>query len=150
MEAGGCSFTAAVTADYGDRVYQFTMACSHTSDGTRLEVLEPEIIAGIAATVSEDGAQLEFDGAALEFGQLANGFVSPVSVPWLLAQCWMEEYIAYAGSDGDLERVTYLRGYNDEELSIDTWFSGSVPTYAEVVYDGARCLTVEITNFQMT
>lgn len=150
MEAGGCSFTADVTADYGDRVYSFTLS-SRTQDGqTRLEVLEPESIAGIAATVSEDGTELTFDGAELAFGQLANGFVSPVTVPWLLAQCWSGEYIAWAGADGDLERVTYLRGYNDEELTVDTWFSGNTPTYAEVSYDGTRCLTVEILDFRLS
>ena len=54
MEAGGCSFTAVVTADYGDKVYPFTLDCSYTGDSARLQVLEPESIAGIAATVTED------------------------------------------------------------------------------------------------
>ena len=149
LEAGGCSFTAVVTADYGEKVYSFTLDCSCTGDKTRLCVLEPESIAGIAATVSGDGAVLEFDGAELEFGKLANGFPSPVAAPWLLGQCWTGEYIAWAGPDGDLERITYLRGYDDEELTVDTWLDkNGVPVYAEAAQDGVRCLTVEIKDFR--
>lgn len=149
MEAGGCSFTAVVTADYGEKVYSFTLDCSYNGDKTRLRVLEPESIAGIAATVSGNGAVLEFDGVELEFGKLANGFPSPVAAPWLLGQCWTGEYIAWAGPDGDLERITYLRGYDDEELTVDTWLDANrVPVYAEVAQDGVRCLTVEIKDFR--
>jgi len=55
---------------------------------------------------------------------------------------------AYAGADGEQERVTYLRGYNEEELSVDTWLRDGVPTYAEVTHNNVRCLAVTITNFQ--
>ncbi len=149
MEAGGCSFTADVQADYGDRVYGFTMACRYEGGEAQMEILAPDAIAGISAKTSQGGTELRFDGAELDFGQLANGFVSPVATPWLLVQCWMEEYIAYAGADGDLERITYLRGYHEEELAVDTWFRDSIPVHAEVAQEGVRRLTVEIRNFQM-
>lgn len=149
MEAGSCSFTADVTANYGDRVYAFVLACRYENGEAQLEVLEPKTIAGIRAETSQNGTELIFESVELEFGQLANGFVSPVAVPWLLVQCWVEEYIAYAGADGELERVTYLRGYNDEELVVDTWFHGNTPVYAEVVHDGVRCVSIEIHDFQM-
>lgn len=148
MEAGGCSFTAAVRADFGDRIYSFTLACQYSEEEAQLEVLEPENIAGVKAAVSDDGAQIEFEDIALDFGQLANGHVSAVAAPWLLARCWEGAYIAWSGPDGGQERVTYLRGYNDEEVTVDTWFLDGVPTYAEVTCDGTRCLTAEITEFK--
>ena len=149
MEAEGCRFTADVTADYGDKVYVFSLQ-SETVDGeTTLQVLSPESIAGIRATISADGAELEFDSVALEFGKLANGYVSPVSAPWLLEQCWQGAYIAYAGADEEHERVTYLQGYQEEELSVDTWFLDQTPVYAEVVWNDVRCLQIEIKDFQL-
>ena len=149
MGAKGCRFTAEVTADYGDKVYVFSLQ-SETMDGeTSLQVLSPENIAGIQATISADGAELEFDSVALTFGKLANGYVSPVSVPWLLEQCWQSAYIAYAGADEEYDRVTYLRGYNEEELSVDTWFLNQTPVYAEVVWNDVRCLQVTIKDFQL-
>ena len=149
MEHGGCCFTANIAADFGERVYMFTLACETNAGETRLKVIEPEMIAGIAATVSSDGIKLTFDDAELDFGKLANGYVSPVTVPWLLAQCWMGEYIAWSGADGELDRVTYLRGYDEAELTVDTWFSDGVPQHAEILYDDVRCLTVEILDFKM-
>lgn len=151
MEAGACSFTAAVTADYGDRVYAFTMESRTTDLATELEVVEPSSIAGICAQVDASGTEVLFDGAALEFGQLANGYVSPITVPWLLVQCWQQAYIDCSGPDGDLERVTYLRGYEEEQLAVDTWLdSAGVPVYAEIYYEGVRCITVEIEDFQLS
>lgn len=149
MAAKGCSFTAEVTANYEDRVYQFTLGCEYEAGETKLEVLAPEIIAGIKAHVQNGETKLEFEDVLLEFGKLANGYVSPVAVPWLLVQCWIGEYIAYAGPDGDQYRVTYLRGYNEEELAVDTWLRDGIPTYAEVAYDNVKCLSVIISDFQM-
>lgn len=150
MQAGMCSFTADVTADLGGKVYTFTMQAAYTLEQTTLTVLKPEEIAGISATVTKDGAKVQFDGVELDFGQMANGNVSPVSAPWLLVKCWVGEYISAAGADGDLERVTYLSGYHDEELTVDTWFDREgTPVHAEVVYDGVRCLNIEITDFQL-
>ena len=150
MEAGGCSFSADVTAHYEDRAYVFSMTCICEDGETALCVTAPETIAGITATVKSGGTQLEYDGAILDFGKLANGYVSPVSAPWLLVQCWSGAYIAYAGADGELERITYLRGYEEEELTVDTWLRNGLPTYAEVTCEGVRCLAISITDFQMT
>ena len=36
LQAGACSFTAEIRADYGDTVVPFTLACSWTPDGTEL------------------------------------------------------------------------------------------------------------------
>lgn len=149
MESGGCTFDADVIAHYEDRSYSFSMTCRHADGETKLTVTAPENIAGIAASVKAGETQLEFDGAILEFGKLANGYVSPVAAPWLLIQCWESAYIAYTGADGEQERVTYLRGYNEEELSVDTWLRDGVPTYAEVTHNGVRCLAVTIKNFQL-
>lgn len=149
MNNDGCSFTAGIRADYGERVYEFTMSVATSGEETTLTVLQPESISGITARVSEDRTSVTFDGTELDFGILANGLLSPVETPWLLMQCWKQAYIAYAGADGDQQRVTYLRGYDEEEITVDTWFSSGVPVYAEVSCGDTRYLTVEITDFQL-
>lgn len=149
MESGGCGFTAQVTADYGDYVYVFTMDCQADREKTRLHVTQPQELAGIGLTVEQNGRKITFDDMELEFGALGSGLVSPVTAPWLLTQCWVGEYIAFTGADDDLNRVTYLRGYDDEELTVDTWFDGrNVPVYAEVSLDDVRCLTIRLTDFR--
>ena len=150
MEAGGCSFTAVIGADYGDRTYSFSVACDYTTgEGARIEVLQPEEIAGIAAKVSATGATVVFEDVELDFGQMAEGNVSPMAASWLLGHCWSQSYIDSAGADGQWQRITYLEGYNDEELTVDTWLDETqTPVHAEIVYDGTRCLNLEITQFQ--
>ena len=150
MESGGCSFDSDIIAHYEDRAYQFSLCCQYADGKTTLTVTAPEEIAGITAYVERGQTQLEFDDTILELGELANGYVSPVAAPWLLVQCWLEEYIAYAGPDGEAERVTYLQGYNDAELSVDTWLQDGTPVYAEVTHDGVRCLAMTLNNVQFT
>lgn len=81
-----CSGTAQVTADYGQRVYRYTMSFSSDQEGTVLTLLEPETVAGITARLSgEEGSLLEYDGAVLETGPLNEDGLTPVSaVPALL------------------------------------------------------------------
>jgi len=150
MEAGGCSYTAVIGADYGERAYSFSVACTYDTDGTaKMTVLQPEEIAGITAAVSGDGAVVEFQDVALDFGVMADGTVSPMEVCHLLGRCWTGAYIASAGSDGDLERISYLHGYEAEELAVDTWLNAEgAPVYAEVMFENVRCLSVQLTEFR--
>lgn len=152
LEAGGCGFTAKIEADFGDRVYPFSVSCEYTvGQEAKIAVLEPEEIAGITATVSDTGAKVDFDGMALDFGVLAKGNVSAMEAAWCLAQCWSGAYISTAGADGELHRITYLEGYGDGELTVDTWLgSTGSPIRGEIAYDGVRCLTLDISQFQLS
>ena len=151
LEKGGCSFTADMTVDFPDRAYDFSVSCEYLSgEHAKITVLQPEEITGITAKVSGSGAAVVFDDIALDFGKLANGNVSAMEAPWLLAKCWDSAYISAAGKDGDLLRVTYLEGYDDGQLTVDTWLNeAGEPVRGEVAYDGMRCLTLNISQFQL-
>ena len=151
LEKGGCSFQADITVDFPDRAYDFSVTCDyHSGEYAKITVLSPDEIAGIAAKVSGSGASVEFDDVALDFGQLANGNVSAMEAAWLLAKCWDSAYISAAGKDGEFLRVTYLEGYGDGQLTVDTWLNeAGEPVRGEIAYDGMRCLTLEITQFQL-
>lgn len=79
--------TVSVTADYGQRVYDFVLDVSWEKDGeTVLTVVEPELIAGITARLKEDGAYLEYDGASCP-PALSPGRDDPLeAVPFLMGQ----------------------------------------------------------------
>ena len=71
----GCSGTMDVTADYGQRVYEYTVSFSSTQkDGMTLVITAPEEVAGITATVENGQTFLKFDGVQLEY------------LPWTLCQ----------------------------------------------------------------
>ena len=148
VQADGCSFRAEIEADFGDFTQSFTVACETSADGTaKLTLLAPETLAGITATVSDGGGTITYDGMAAEFGLLANGEVVPAAAPALTAQCWAAEYIAAAGYEEELCRVTYEKGFDEKTLLVDTWFENEVPIYAEMCYNNQRILRLTISDF---
>lgn len=146
VQTGGCAFQADITADYGDSVQNFSMSCDAAKE-VRLTLTAPETIAGITATVEKNSGKLTYDGMALEFGLLANGNVAPAAAPALLYYAWTESYIAAAGEENGLYRVTYEKDYEEKMLIIDTWFKNGIPISAELCYNNERILKVLISDF---
>ena len=145
---GGCSFQAELTADYGTFVQEFSLACEYSAqEGTRMCIQAPESLAGICAEVSKDGAKLVFDGTEAAFGDLAGRKVSAMAAPQILASAWAESYISLTGKEDGALRVTYLSGYDEDELTIDTWFSDGAPVRAEIACGGRTVLQAKITDF---
>lgn len=150
VQAGGCSFTARVTADDGEAVAEFTLRCvSEDTGAVQFEVVAPETLAGITATVSADGGTITYDGMAMEFGLLANGNVIPVAAPALVLCCWRQEYLAAAGTDEAGYRATYEKDFDEKRLVVDTWFENGIPIYAEVCYNSRRILKLELSDFKL-
>lgn len=149
LDAGGCTFSAAVTADYGDSVQQFTLLCDCRTDGTAsMEITAPETVAGIRADIEKSGGKLTFEDTAVGFGTLADGNVAPIAAPSLLVSAWTEAYISAAGSEGTQLRVTYEKGYNEEQLFVDCWFDEkNIPICAEICYNDKTVLKMELTDF---
>lgn len=149
LESSACSFTCHIEAEMDDWVYQFSVDCRADDEGILFEVTAPEEISGITASLRNGEAQLEFNGLALDFGTAAQGRVSPLTTPSLLCSAWSREYIQCAGADGDACRVTYLCGYDEDEITVDTWFADASPSYAEISWDGKRILAVTIADFSL-
>ena len=64
--ANEIGFDALVRAEYSDKTAEFKLGYTQDENGAVVEIKEPELIAGIKARVSEDGTQLEYDGAVLD------------------------------------------------------------------------------------
>ena len=77
LQSQGCSFSAAVTADYGEKVYQFRTDCSADREGNLVfSVIEPDSISGISGRITQKSGQLTFDDVVLAFELLADGEIS--------------------------------------------------------------------------
>ncbi len=149
LNASECSFSAKVTADYGDRIYEFSMDSRCSGDATQITVTQPDSISGITAQVANDTGAITFDGMSLDFGLLADGNLVPLAAPAVAVDCWETGYIASAGEEDGNYRVHYERGYEDEQILVDTWFSKDVPIYVEIS-DQERCvLQLELLDFHM-
>lgn len=152
LQSGGCSFTAAITADYGESAASFTLDCVFSPEtGASVTVTEPESIAGIQAQVKDTAASVSYDGMQLGLGSLADGNLAPLAAPYVLGQCWAGEYIDATGTEDGLLRTTYRMGYEEKELVVDTWFSQEplAPVRAEISFEGRMVLRTDISAFSM-
>lgn len=146
---GGCSFETVVTADYGEAVYTFTLNCDGNREGAvSFCVSAPEEISGISGTIDGGKGQFTFEDTILAFPLLAEGEVSPVSAPWLLIRALRSGYIASAGAEGELLRLSVNDSYEADALRLDVWIDGQDrPVRGEILWQGRRVLSMEIKSF---
>ena len=152
LKSEGCSYNAEISADFGDKVYSFTLSCSGKKDGNVIfSVVSPESISGISGVLSADGGKITFDeDRALAFPMLAEGELTPISAGWILYETLRSGYITSCGTDADGIRVTLNDTYEDEALQVDVWLNGEdLPEKAEIFWEGRLVLSMKITNFQI-
>lgn len=145
---GGCRFTAQVVTRVEDRGYAFTLDCSYFCDApTELTVTAPETIRGICAQITDRDAVLSFENVALDFGCLSDAMETPLYAPLVLGQSWDSAYIDCGGMDGEEYRVSYLLGYGEDELTVETWFRNGTPVRGEIYDGGELLLSASVENF---
>ena len=158
LEMTACSLDASITADYGQRVYEFTLDLQYTKGGeTVLTVTAPEDIAGVTARLKDGAATLEYDGASLETGELDGQGLSPVSALPALLNAVQTGFIAEVGRE-DLDETATLRiCCRDPEQApgagVETavWFDLDTHglVQGEISVDGARVILCRFTQFTM-
>lgn len=149
--ASECSFDAKITADYGDKLYVFAMTCQGDSRGNlAFTVTEPESIAGITGIISQDGGRLTFDDTALAFPLMADDQLTPVSAPWIFLKTLRGGYLTSANTEEELLHLTIDDSYEEDALQLDIWLDvQNHPVQADILYDGRRILTVQVSNFTL-
>ncbi|MFR3291205.1 MAG: hypothetical protein ACLTSG_13710 [Lachnospiraceae bacterium] len=79
MAGGEAELTALVTAlGTGRHALGYTLRCVSGAQGSEVEALAPELIAGVRARLDAEGAALEYEGLILDAGEVAEG-LSPVT-----------------------------------------------------------------------
>ena len=146
---------AAITADYGDRVYQYEAQLSGNGETGEMQITVPEDIAGLTVAWENGAGKLEYDGASLMTGQLSPDGISPAdAVPLILSACCMGAMLdsCYEELDG----MTTLRvglanpGLPEDSGSrIDVWVKPDDFTMkqAEVSLDNQTVIHIEFASF---
>jgi len=145
----GCSFTAHLTADYGDQIHEFTLYCEGRSNGDLgFRVEAPETIEGITGRFQGKEGALTFDGEALAFPLLVDGQVTPVSGPWIFLKTLLGGYLTACGQEGEYLRLTVDDSYEEDALQMEIWLNeADVPVQGEIIYGGRRIVTMKFENF---
>jgi len=148
LGSGGCSFTATVTADYGDQIYVFKMGCQTDKDGNlNFTVKEPSTIAGITGKITGTGGAITFDDKVLAFQTIADGQVTPVTAPWLLMKTLRSGYLKDASETERGFEISIDDSYAEESLQLLVQTESERPASAEIFWKGRRVLTLTIEEF---
>ena len=148
-----CAVRASVTADYGQRVYQYEMAAAVNGEETILTLSAPETVAGLTARIAGTDSRLEFDGVSLETGLLDGSGLTPVSALPALLEAARSGYIVTCAleEDGTLLRVDCGDPSASPGSGTETvlWFDTSTHALVrgEVSVDGFRAILCEFLEF---
>lgn len=146
------STQAELTADYGQRVYEYGLAVTGDSEEILLTVTQPELVAGITARVMAGETFLEYDTLCIETGQLTDDGLTPISAIPALLEAVRAGYITSCGADdtGNL-RVDY--GDPDAPAGTGTaytlWFDPQSHALlrGEIAKEGYRCIQCTFSSF---
>lgn len=153
----GCSGSAVITADYGQRVYRYELDFTSNEDEMVLTLTAPETVAGITARLSgEKGSLLEYDGAVLETGPLNEDGLTPVSALPALLAALREGYldICVLEEEGAQQQLRLLIRDPEQQLGtgIETtlWFDADTRQLlrGEISQDGFCIIQCEFSNFK--
>jgi hypothetical protein len=148
LESDGCSFRSEITADYGEKIYRFTMICKGDKAGNMtFEVEEPESISGICGRITAQGGAITFDDQILAFQTLADGQITPVSAPWVLIKTLRSGYIRSCTEEVDGFEIAIDDSYEENSLRLVVELENNIPDECEIFWKGRRILTVDIEAF---
>ena len=148
-----CAARAAITADYGQRVYEYEMAVSVNGTETVLALSAPETVAGLTARMTGEENLLEFDGVSVETGPLDGSGLTPVSAVPALLEAAKSGYITACAleEDGAVLRVDCGDPAGSPGTGTETvlWFDAATHalTRGEISSDGFRVILCEFSDF---
>lgn len=148
LSAEGCSFVADISADYGDKIYSFTMNCTFDSMGNmNFNVQQPASISGVTGQIRDSDGFLTFDDKLLAFELLADDQITPVSAPWIVMKTIRSGYINACAQQEGIVHVTFDDSYEEDALQVDVWFQDQKMTAAELLWRGRRIMTISVKTF---
>ncbi len=153
IAAGKLELTAAVRADYGNRVYDFTFNYTGNADKGELEITAPESIAGLKAVVSVSGGTLMYDGAVLDTGAVTKDGLSPAeAIPVLISQ-WQSGCISGCNYEkfGDIQALAVTTDIT-ETVHQRTWFDVKtrLPIRAELSDNGKMVIACQFDHVKLS
>lgn len=155
----GCSGSAVITADYGQRVYRYTLSFTSGAEETVLTLTAPDTVAGLTARLpTGEGGLLEYDGAILETGPLDSEGLSPVSALPAILEAIRGGYLETCTREDWGNRSVLCLYIRDPELepgegrTCSLWLDREThaPVRGEISRDGFCVIQCDISDFQFS
>lgn len=149
VSAKSCTFSVEITADYQSEYYNFKMDCNSDDSGNiHFTVSQPETIAGITGEISSDGGKLTFNDKYLVFAPLVDGWITPVSAPWIFMEVLRSGYISGCSNEEGKISVLLNDTYQGETVDVTIGLNeNDLPDVIEIFWQGRRVVTMGVENF---
>lgn len=157
QEMTNCSMEAAVTCGKEtEDLLTFTLKCDYVPDGTStVEVLAPDTVAGVRATLDGKTMNLVYDDACLNTGTLSSEELSPATCLPVLMNALRNGWLLEENQE-DWNEVPCLRlcmdqtGKNGGKIVTTIWLKqdDGTPLYGEIAVNDEIILQAEFTSFQ--
>ena len=153
-----CTASMQVTADYGQRVYQYGVDLAWEREGaTVLTLTAPQEVAGVTARLEEGQTALEYDGVRVETGALDQEGMSPIDALPTLLQAAREGFLAECIlEDLDGARALHVTSRDPEQQpghgrEIQLWFDAATGALlrGEIAQDGYTVIQCVFSSFTM-
>ncbi len=144
-QAETVSFTATVTANFPQRVEEFTLHCLHQGEDWTMTVLSPDLISGVTAHMTGTGSDVVYDGVMLSTGDLTNCGILPINAAALGMETLSDGYLSSTWTENGGLAVKLIR---DDTVTVTVWFDeNDRPAAMELAENGAVKVTCTIENF---
>ena len=133
--AQSITFQVAVAADYGGTAAEYGLAVSYDGQQTEIEILSPELLAGVKATALRGQTSVGYEGVILGAGPLDKEGTTPVSAVPVLLDALASAYVELLWRDGDYAAA---RLYAGESSVLTVWLDEDTltPQAAEIAAGG--------------
>ena len=153
-EMAGCAMEAVVSCDQEGALWHATLRCDWTEESSTIEVLAPETLEGVRATLTGEDWQLEYEDLCLDAGTLSAQRISPaVCLPRLISalrEGWLLEENDETWQEIPCRRLTLDEtGEAGGKILSTLWLrqEDGTPLRGEIAVDGEIILTAEFTQF---
>ena len=155
QEMAACTMTAEVACRQKESEWTALLRCEYVPGGeSTVEVLEPELIAGVKAVFTDEDWRLSYEDAILNVGSLSSEKLSPaLCLPRLMSalrEGWLLEENDEAWNDIPCRRLALDQtGEKGGKIVSAVWLrhDDGTPLRGEISVDGEIILTAEFTNF---
>jgi len=155
QEMAGCTMEAAVSCRQGEDLWESVLRCEYVpGEESTVEVLEPELIAGIRAVFSDEDWRLEYEDTVLNVGAVGAEELSPaLCLPRLvsaLREGWLLEENDEMWGEIPCRRLQLDQtGAQGGKIVSTVWLrsDSGLPLRGEISVDGEIILTAEFTDF---
>ena len=155
QDMDGCVMEARVSCDWAGTPWDALLRCTYLpGEGSVIEVLEPETIAGVKAVLDGETWCLAYEGDCLDAGGVSREEISPAACLPRLMDALREGWPLEENQE-DWNGVPCLRltvdqtGTRAEKVYTTVWIrlDSGIPLRGEISVDGETALTAAFTEF---